>query len=241
MKKYQIVIMVVVFLIISGCGMLFMIKGNDNSDALKFKKEYESLNNTVRESDGEKYNNISIDKKNPIKYINTTKTLEILDSKQAIIYVGAPWCPWCRNAVPLLFEVAAKYNVDTIYYLDLDEEKDTFEVKDGKLEKVVDGTKDYYRLLKKLDPYLTDYKITGEDGTVYDTKEKRIYMPYVIGIKNGKVVSDHVGTVDLSDKQTKYDLLTKKQRQKLLNIYDEMFKLVYKSASNTCNKGIVCD
>jgi len=241
MKKYQIVIMVVVFLIVSGCVVLFMVKENDDSDALKFKQEYEELNNTIRESDGQKYNNVSVAKKNPIKYINTTEALEVLDSKQAIIYVGAPWCPWCRNAVPVLFEVAAKYDVDTIYYLDLDEEKDTFEIKDGKLEKTVEGTNDYYKLLKKLDSYLNDYKITDEDGNVYDTKEKRIYMPYVIGIKNGKVISDHVGTVDLNEKQTKYDVLTKKQRQKLFDIYEEMFEHVYKSSNNTCDKGVVCD
>lgn len=88
---------------ITGCVQKRQI---NNTDAIKFKEEYESLNNTVRESDGAEYNNISIDEKNPIKYVDTKEALKVLKEETAIIYVGANWCPWCRNAIPVLFDVA---------------------------------------------------------------------------------------------------------------------------------------
>jgi len=134
------------------------------SDAIKFKREYESLNGTVRQSDGEKYNSVTIPKDNPIKYIDCKEALDVLEKEQAIIYVGAEWCPWCRNAVPVLFEVAKDYNVDTIYYLNLDDEKSQYEIKNGKLTKTTNGSESYYKLLERLSDRLNDYTIKDDNG-----------------------------------------------------------------------------
>ncbi len=239
--KNIIIILGSIFVAIMFFVGIYYFRGNgatNNADALKFKEEYESLNGTKRESDGALYNDIKIDKNNPIKYIDAKEAIEVLKSNQAIIYVGAEWCPWCRNAVPVLFEVAKKYKVDTIYYLNLDSEKSSFEVKDGELVEKVKGSDAYYSLLDVLKDRLSDYKITGEDGTVYDTKEKRIYMPYVIAIKNGHVVLDHVGTVDLDEEQTKYDTMTSAQHDELYSIYNEMFKKVYENSENACGEDV---
>ncbi len=231
-KKILIIIGVIVIILLSILYLLFL---NKESDAIKFKKEYESLNNTTRDSDGAKYNNISIDKSNPIKYVDTKGTLDVLESDKAILYIGANWCPWCRSAVPVLFEVAKKYNIKTIYYLNLDDEKSSFEIKDGKLIKTVNGTDGYYKLLDKLDDLLRDYKLTDENNIEYDTKEKRIYMPYVLGIKKGRVVSSHVGTITLNENQTKYSELTTTQHDELFDIYSELFDIVYGNKTGTCN------
>jgi len=204
------------------------------TDALKFKEEYEALNNTVRESDGANYNNVTIDEHNPIKYVDSKKALEVLKNETAIIYVGADWCPWCRNIVNILFEVAKDMNVETIYYLNLDDEKDAFEVKDGKLVKTVNGTDSYYELLDFLKDNLRDYTITS-DGKKYETGEKRIYMPFVIACKNGKVEGTKSGSVTLDEGQTKYDKLTKKQEKQVYNDYVDLFKKIYAS-DGTCDE-----
>lgn len=232
MKNKKILLIVSIILILSILYMLFLSK---ESDAIKFKKEYESLNNTTRDSDGAKYNNVNIDKSNPIKYVDTIGAIDVLESDKAILYIGANWCPWCRNAVPVLFEVAKKYNIKTIYYLNLDDEKSSFEIKDGNLVKTINGTEGYYKLLNKLNDRLRDYKLTDENNIEYDTKEKRIYMPYVLGIKKGRVVSDHVGTITLNDDQTKYSELTSVQHDELFDIYDELFDAVYGNTNKTCN------
>jgi len=132
MNKKLFIILVII--LVGGIGIgLFILNDKEPSlyvekpseDALKFKEEYESLNGTKRESDGAIYQDIKIDENNPVKYVNAKEALEVLKNKTAIMYVGANWCPWCRNAVPVLFEVAKDKNIETIYYLNLDDEKDS--------------------------------------------------------------------------------------------------------------------
>ncbi len=222
-KKILISIILLTVTIVSILVILFI---TNNNDGVKFKKEYESLNDTVRQSDSAKYNNIYIDKNNPIKYINSEEAINIIDDENAVIYVGANWCPWCRNAIPVLFEVSKKNNIETIYYLNLDTEKSNFEIKNGKLENVNKGTKGYYKLLDKLDSVLEEYILTDENGNEFKTGEKRIYMPFVFTVKSGKILDNHTGTVSLDDGQTKYDKMTKKQHNELYKKYDEMLEKI---------------
>lgn len=149
--------------------------------------------------------------------------------------MGAPWCPWCRNAVPVLIEVAKKYNIKEIYYLDLDDEKSIWEVENDKAVKKIDGTKYYYQLLEKLDDHLQDYTLEDSKGKAIKTGEKRIYMPYVLGFKRGRIVADYTGTVDLDKEQTKYDELTQEQREELVKTYEDLFNEVYKEVGGSCN------
>lgn len=231
MKFFKKLIMFIIpLMFLTGCLKVV----EENKDAKRFKEEYEALNDTVRESDGATYNKVEIDEDNPIVYVSALEALDVMEQEKAIIYVGAEWCPWCRNAVPVLFEVAKDYEVDKIYYLNLDNDKSNYEIQDGKLVQLNKGSDAYYKLLDKLKDNLRDYVLTDKDGNKYDTEEKRIYMPYVIGIKNKSVVADHVGTVNLNDDQDKYSSLTKEQHDELYTIYDNMFKGIYGNGE-VCN------
>ena len=227
-KKTIVFIGIIVFIFLGSLGGFFLLKTTPSEDALRFKNEYEALNGTIRESDGATYNIVSISKNNPIQYIDAKGAIDILESDKAILYIGADWCPWCRNAVPVLFEVAKKYSVSTIYYLDLDDEKDSFEIQDGNLVKTKEGSVGYYELLNKLSNHLNDYVLKDSNGKEYNTNEKRIYLPSVYAIKTGEVVGNHVGTTTLNEGQTKYDAMTEEQHDKVFNIYSELFQKVYK-------------
>ena len=152
---------------------------NINGDAFKFKKEYESLNGT--KSNNKEYKKVEISKNNPIKYSNYDEIIDVIKNKTGIIYLGFPECPWCRNAVPVLLEAARDNNIDTIYYLNILNERDSYIVNDGKVEYAKDqdgndikGTPGYSKLLKVLDNELEDYIIEFE-GKEYNTNVKRIY------------------------------------------------------------------
>lgn len=206
-----------------------------NKDALKFKEEYESLNSN------EKYLSIEIDENNPIKYANYDQLLETINNGTGIIYLGFPGCPWCRNALPVLLDVAKENEVKTIYYMNILNERDSFVVEDKKLVYAKDeegnekkGTEGYFKLLEALDDHLTDYVVTFE-GKEYKTKEKRIYAPTVIFVRDGEVLGLHVSTVD--SQENPREALTKKQYNELFSIYEDY---IIKVKGGTCSIGTSC-
>lgn len=234
-KKIGVVLFLFCFLF-GGIGCSSTAKKEESSDGIQFKEEYEKLNGTIRESDGALYNTVSIEKENPIKYIDAKEATQIIKNKTGVIYFGASWCPWCRNAIPVLFDVAKKKKIDTIYYVDMDKVRNIYEIKDGNLVKVQEEKEGYYELLEALDSILGEntYTLTS-DGQTYDTKEKRIYMPLVVGIKNGSIVDSHVGTVSLNEDQTKYSPLTNEQYDELYKRYESLFSNTFVSCTdNKC-------
>jgi len=167
--------------------------------------------------------------------------LEVIDNGTGIIYLGFPKCPWCRNALPVLFDVAKDNNIETIYYMNILNERDSYVVEDGKLVYATDedgnekkGTKGYFKLLKALDKHLTDYTILYEDKE-YETGEKRIYAPTIIFVRDGKVLGIHVSTVDSHEDPNKS--LTDKQYEELYTIYEDY---IIELQSGTCNVGTFC-
>lgn len=226
MKNKNIKIILIIILLL-GVGYVYkeyFTKEDNSKDALRFKEEYEELNGTIRESDDAKYNSVKIPRHNPIKYITVKEAVEIIQKETGVIYFGANWCPWCRNAIEVLIDVAKQKKEKKIYYLDMDKVRNTWELVNGNLNKVTNEEEGYYDLLKALDSILGDqtYTLTDEFGNIHDTGEKRIYMPLIIGVKNGKILKNHTGTITLKEEQTKYDKLTKEQKQDLKKIYSEL-------------------
>ena len=95
-------------------------------------------------------------------------------------------------------------------------------------------------LLELLDSILGEdtYKIS-DDNFTYDTSEKRIYLPMIVAVKNGKIMGNHVGTVSLIEGQSKYDLLKKNQIQELSKIYKNLINET--KTSNVCSSNELCD
>lgn len=243
MKKSLILIISTILVLGLCVGGYFLLRDKPQStitDATKFKEEYESLNDTVVGTTNKKYNNVVIPEDNKIKYVTVKETIDLLDDDKAIIYVGANWCPWCRNALMPMFDVANSLNVDKIYYLNLDNDKSTYEIKDSKLVMTREGTKDYYDLLNRLNQYLRDYILTDKEGNSYDTNEKRIYMPYFITVKDGIIVEAKGVTRTLEDGQDAYSEMTDSQYKSLYKDFTDMFSKVY-TVNNACSTDEACD
>lgn len=233
MKKETIIIFTLPILCAIAAILAYIKLINTDVDSVKFKKEYEALNETSIK--------LNIDKDNPIEYTDYDKLLEIIENGTGIIYLGFPECPWCRNALPVLFDVAKENEVDTIYYMNILNERDSFVIEDGKLVYAVDedgnekkGTEGYHKLLKALDKHLTDYIVSFE-GKEYKTGEKRIYAPSVIFVRDGKVLGIHVSTVD--SQENPKEQLTDKQYDELYGIYEDYISEV---KGGTCSIGTFC-
>ena len=118
----------------------------------------------------------------------------------AVIFV-LDGCAWCEEALPVYKDTATGNTAETYYinFTDAQEEEN------------------YQDNFSLLELYLVDYLPT-EDG------EAVFYVPHAFFIKNGKVVADHVGTVDSHDPYTAP--MTQAQISELTGYYQEGFDAI---------------
>lgn len=208
-----------------------VISNNGQTDGIKFKEEYEKLNGKKNDQ-GKKYREITIDSKNKMVYKTTEEVLNLIDKKKSfVLYFGFDTCPWCRSVVPTLASISKELNQE-VYYIDVKDIRDTFELDDDNKPKLVKkGSKDYSKLLEKLESVLEDYTLTDSDNNEIKVGEKRIYAPSIVSVIDGKAKELTTG---ISDKQTDgYMKLTKEMEKDTYNKIKKVLKQVSET-NNTC-------
>lgn len=206
MKK---IIMCLMILLLVGCGN--KPTQIEEKDSLKFKEEYESLNNKKNSNDKE-YVKVEINDDNPLVYATYDEVIDKIKNDTAVIYFGFPECPWCRNAIPVLIDATKELGIEKVYYynaLSIRDKKSLNE--NGEVVVEEEGTKEYKKLVELLYDYLPVYSGLN-DGTV-----KRLYFPTVLFIKEGKVIGLHTSTLD--SQNDPYVKLTTEQYEELKMIY----------------------
>ena len=209
-----------------------VITNNSQTDGIKFKEEYEKLNGKKNDQ-GKKYREIIIDSKNKMVYKTTEEVLNLIDKKKSfVLYFGFDTCPWCRSVVPTLASISKELNQE-VYYIDVKDIRDTYELDDDNKPKLVKkGSKDYSKLLEKLEPVLEDYTLTDSDNNEIKVGEKRIYAPSIVSVIDGKAKELTTG---ISDKQTDgYMKLTKEMGKETYNKIKKVLKQV-SDKNNTCH------
>ena len=121
-KLTIIIISVVIFLALIFSTVLIYDNKNkevkvENTDALKIKEEYESLN---KKDNGEvNYINVKINKENPIVYTTPKEVIDKINNKDLfVVYFGNSKKNENRQIVESLLESAKEKEVDKIYYID---------------------------------------------------------------------------------------------------------------------------
>ena len=174
-------------------------------DALRFKKEYEDVNGTIREKDGMLFNNVDIPEQNPIQYINIDEFVDILNNKSGIVFLSSPTCPYCRASISSLLKAAKELKMTTIYYYDI-----------SKDENETDSENEIQEL--KRSGIITE----NEEG------KNAWKIPQLLNIKDKKIVSSANGAMyELENGQTKYDKLTQTQENDIYNIYKKVLTYSY--------------
>ena len=184
MKK-KIFIIGIIFLIIILIGIIYY-----NSDSIRFKVSYEYIN--IVEYDNGKTIKVDIPVNNGIKYLANDEIIDFFKTGTGIVYFGYNTCPWCRNIIEPLIEVASEENINTIYY--------------------VNSKNDLSKIKKDLYKILDDYLKTDPE-----TLEKRLAVPDVYFIKDGKIMFHHIGTVE--SYKNPYNRMNNKQIKELKEIY----------------------
>lgn len=231
-NKLFMIIVTILAAIVLVLNIQKVISNNSQTDGIKFKEEYEKLNGKKNDQ-GKKYREITIDSKNKMVYKTTEEVLNLIDKKKSfVLYFGFDTCPWCRSVVPTLASISKELNQE-VYYIDVKDIRDTFELDDDNKPKLVKkSSKDYSKLLEKLEPVLEDYTLTDSDNNEIKVGEKRIYAPSIVSVIDGKAKELTTG---ISDKQTDgYMKLTKEMGKETYNKIKKVLKQV-SDKNNTCH------
>ena len=208
------------------------------TDAYKFKNEYESVNNNDL-GNGKKVRELTIADNNPFVYKTPEELVKMVEEdKTFVVYFGFNTCPWCRSVITSLIDSASENGIKKVYYVDVKDIRDTYELNDNnEAIRTKEGTDAYYRLLELLNPVLNDYtplKYETKKGKTKEVKidEKRIYAPNVVVVKNGEAISMESGMVEeLADP---YMDLDDGIKCKIKEQFNSMFEKL-NTDSNTCS------
>lgn len=124
--------------------------------------------------------------------------IKMENKESGIFYFGYESCPWCKEAVPIMNEVAKEQSLN-IYYIDKKAETSD-EATVGKVEEV-----------------LSDI-LTEMDG------KPHLYVPEVVVVKDGNVMDHHLGTIGDYDAHER--TMTSQEAAQLKQRYQEMFSKI---------------
>lgn len=112
---------------------------------------------------------------NVYNYKTEEEIIEILEKGSGVVYLGFPECPWCQSYAVYLNEVVKDNGIENIYYLNIKEMRSN-------------NTENYQKIVSLIEQVLPN----DENGN------KRIYVPQVVVVKNGKIIG--------GDNETSYDV-----------------------------------
>lgn len=159
------------------------------------------LNITDSEKFFQEYNKVSVD--NVYTYATAEQALELFKSEEAVIFFGFKECIWCQEYAPILNDYAKQNSIETIYYVDIKQDR-------------ANNTEQYQDLIKLLDKYLS----------VDDNGQKRIYVPDVYFVSGGKIVGHNNDTSAEvgADIKEYYELNGNSLKEKLEKLFKELNK-----------------
>ena len=168
----------------------------------KFKDEYESLNGE-KVDDENTYSTVNIYTTVSIKYINLKKLRELLDSNEAIIYIGSSTCPFCRTSIESLLKAMEDLGLNTLYYYN------------GGIGNKMD--ENYDEIMNEL--------VEKNIVKVRENGNKSFGMPLIITVKDAEVVSQIRGvTYELTDGQSEHDNINDEQKKIVYDRYYDKLK-----------------
>ncbi len=137
-----------------------------------------------------------------IQAIDFSQAKALIEKGTGVLALGFPSCGRCQEAFPVLDQVAADLNADNVYYLNV--RGLTRGEEDTEYEQIIELLKDYMGF--------------NDDG------EQVIYVPDVFAIKDGEVVTHHLGTTDDHDAYERQ--MTEAEVEELTGVYMELFSMI---------------
>lgn len=173
---------------------------------MSFKAEYEALNDAD-------HPNMIVPENLNIQTLNFEQTQAMISSGTGILFFGFPSCPWCRNLLPELFVAMQKAGVNDLYYYNPKAIRDEKILLSWTIVTKKETNAEYQWILDKLDSILPAYE------GLNDPSIKRLYVPTVLILKEGKILNHHFNTLD--EQTDPHTPLTSEQKLQLQTILQD--------------------
>lgn len=148
-------------------------------------------------------------KENVFKVININEAINLVKKGNGALFIGYKECIWCQQYVKVIDDIAKKNSLPKVYYLDIRKDRKN-------------NSKKYQELVNLLKDRLKND----------DLGNKRIFVPFLVIAKDGKILETDDETSDLS--KDKVDPLTYWTDEKI-NALNEKLKSHIEQIK-TCNE-----
>jgi len=227
-------LLAVIFALVIACSSCMYNKPKPEtnvSDGARFAAEYMDYNGQLR-GNGEPHAVLDISEDNPVIYLEAGEVINKLESGTGIINLGFPTCPWCREIVPHLIELAKQENVP-LYYMNIQPIRDVRELSEsGEVITATEGTPEYHRMVELLYDWLWEYE------GLNDPDIKRIYVPTTIFVRDGEILYVHIATLR-ENYEGGYRPLDDRQLERVTGYLKDALTQILKSTENSVYSG--CD
>ena len=148
-------------------------------------------------------------KENVFKVININEAINLVKKGNGALFIGYKECIWCQQYVKVIDDIAKKNSLPKVYYLDIRKDRKN-------------NSKKYQELVNLLKDRLKND----------DLGNKRIFVPFLVIAKDGKILETDDETSDLS--KDKVNPLTYWTDEKI-NLLNEKLK-THIEQIKTCNE-----
>ena len=149
-------------------------------------KKFEHVNYNQKEIDKFVSEYTLLEENHVFKIINIDESINILNNKTGILFFCNPGSDWCQHYAKILDDIAVENQIETIYYVDI---KDDRHINSNKYRKIVTIMQDHL------------------DSD--DTGNKRLSMPNLTFVKDGKIIANDNRTSLVSSDTTPEEYWTR--------------------------------
>lgn len=137
--------------------------------------------------EGKIYRSVNLPYDNTLSPVTATEAREIQDG---FIVFAFPTCPFCRNLLPVLADVARAENLPVAYCrIDTYRDRFVYSAEAAAPVQTQPAGEGYVELLTWLDGCLDEYTVPDESKTPSPVGEKRIHAPTLVKVRDGVSVS----------------------------------------------------
>lgn len=133
--------------------------------------------------EGKIYRSVNLPYDNTLSPVTATEAREIQDG---FIVFAFPTCPFCRNLLPVLADVARAENIPVAYCrIDTYRDRYVYSAEAAAPVQTQPAGEGYAGLLMWLDGCLDEYTVPDENKTPIPVGEKRIHAPTLVKVRDG--------------------------------------------------------